>query len=151
MNRPGLEMMRPTPSNVEELLFDEIIWVQRAGGARRLHAAAPRQVYPFPGDPAVIHLDPRRAHRWHAWHRPSTCFARLTRKHQSPPRQRGLLYFYKRHLGVFRFRQGRQPKRWPADLNHHPRFNLFQRLAAGIRTKVQIVLDVLGVGSPADG
>ena len=30
VHRPGLEMMRLTPSNVGELLFDDVMWVQRA-------------------------------------------------------------------------------------------------------------------------
>src|ERR1051326_8050674 len=29
-HRPGLEHTRLTPSNAEELLFDDVIWVQRA-------------------------------------------------------------------------------------------------------------------------
>jgi arginine deiminase len=36
VHRPGLEMERLTPSNAEELLFDDVIWVRRA---RRGHAA----------------------------------------------------------------------------------------------------------------
>src|SRR5690606_41478672 len=30
VHRPGLEHTRLTPSNVEELLFDDVIWVKRA-------------------------------------------------------------------------------------------------------------------------
>lgn len=30
MHRPGLELRRVTPSNMEELLFDELLWVDRA-------------------------------------------------------------------------------------------------------------------------
>jgi len=36
VHRPGLEMERLTPSNAEELLFDDVIWVRRA---RRGHDA----------------------------------------------------------------------------------------------------------------
>ena len=30
VHRPGLEHSRLTPSNAEELLFDDVIWVKRA-------------------------------------------------------------------------------------------------------------------------
>ena len=30
LHRPDLELQRLTPSNVDELLFDEIMWVDRA-------------------------------------------------------------------------------------------------------------------------
>jgi arginine deiminase len=30
VHRPGLELSRLTPSNVEELLFDDVLWAQRA-------------------------------------------------------------------------------------------------------------------------
>jgi arginine deiminase len=30
LHRPGLEHTRLTPSNAEELLFDDVIWVKRA-------------------------------------------------------------------------------------------------------------------------
>ena len=30
VHRPGLEHTRLTPSNAEELLFDDVIWVSRA-------------------------------------------------------------------------------------------------------------------------
>jgi hypothetical protein len=34
-------------------------------------------------------------------------------------------------------------------MNHHPRFNIFESsLAAGVKTEVQIVLDVLVMVSP---
>jgi hypothetical protein len=64
-------------------------------------------------------------------------------------RQRGLLYVYKRHFGVFRFRQRRRPDDGRPDMNHHPRFNILESsLAAGVKTEVQILLDVLVMVSP---
>ena len=30
VHRPGLELMRLTPSNVDDLLFDDVMWAQRA-------------------------------------------------------------------------------------------------------------------------
>ena len=30
MHRPGLEQRRLTPSNAEDLLFDDVIWVRKA-------------------------------------------------------------------------------------------------------------------------
>ena len=50
-------------------------------------------------------------------------------------------------LGCFVFVNGGDADDGRPDMNHHPRFNLVQSsLAAGVKTEVQIVLDVLGVG-----
>ena len=42
VHRPGLEHSRLTPSNAEELLFDDVIWVARAGHPVR-EAARPHR------------------------------------------------------------------------------------------------------------
>ena len=42
VHRPGLEHTRLTPSNAEELLFDDVIWVARAGHPVR-EAARPHR------------------------------------------------------------------------------------------------------------
>ena len=31
VHRPGLELSRLTPGNVDELLFDDVMWAERAG------------------------------------------------------------------------------------------------------------------------
>ena len=44
MHRPGLELTRLTPSNVDELLFDDVMWAAAGpGGARRVRREAARQ------------------------------------------------------------------------------------------------------------
>jgi metal-dependent amidase/aminoacylase/carboxypeptidase family protein len=49
--------------------------------------------------------------------------------------------------GCFVFVNGGDADDRLPDVNYHPTFNLFQSsLAAGVKTEVRIVLDVLGVG-----
>jgi arginine deiminase len=36
VHRPGLEHTRLTPSNAEELLFDDVLWVSKAKSERRV-------------------------------------------------------------------------------------------------------------------
>ena len=45
VHRPGLELSRLTPSNVEELLFDDVLWAQRA---REEHDAFVRKLWTMP-------------------------------------------------------------------------------------------------------
>src|SRR2546430_8427353 len=42
VHRPGLEHSRLTPSNAEELLFDDVIWVARAKAEHDMFAEAMR-------------------------------------------------------------------------------------------------------------
>jgi hypothetical protein len=39
VHRPGLEHSRLTPSNAEELLFDDVLWVARAKAEHDMFAA----------------------------------------------------------------------------------------------------------------
>ena len=43
VHRPGLELSRLTPQNVDDLLFDDVMWAQRA---REEHDAFRRHVLP---------------------------------------------------------------------------------------------------------
>ncbi len=61
LHRPGLELSRLTPRNVDALLFDDILWAKRAPrGARRLRPgpARPRNSRALLRRPAGP--DPRR-------------------------------------------------------------------------------------------
>ncbi len=42
VHRPGLEHTRPTPSNAEELLFDDVLWVARAKAEHDMFCEAMR-------------------------------------------------------------------------------------------------------------
>jgi len=42
VHRPGLEHTRLTPSNAEELLFDDVIWVARAKAEHDMFAEVMR-------------------------------------------------------------------------------------------------------------
>ena len=39
LHRPGLELKRPTPTNKDELLFDDVLWVRRAQQEHDIFAA----------------------------------------------------------------------------------------------------------------
>jgi hypothetical protein len=92
--------------------------------------------------------------------RPSICFARLTRRHQSLPqaartslrlqtRATASSWSGRGSSGCFVFVNGGDADDGRPDLNHHPRFNIVESsLAAWIKTEVQIVLDVLVMVSP---
>src|SRR5512132_3890466 len=43
VHRPGLEHTRLTPSNAEELLFDDVLWVERAQQEHDAFGAAMRE------------------------------------------------------------------------------------------------------------
>jgi len=43
VHRPGLEHSRLTPSNAEDLLFDDVLWVARAQAEHDMFCAAMRE------------------------------------------------------------------------------------------------------------
>ena len=58
VHRPGLEHTRLTPSNAEELLFDDVIWVKRA---KEEHDAFCELMRERGIEVEHAHVEPRRA------------------------------------------------------------------------------------------
>ena len=62
VHRPGLELSRLPPSNVEELLFDAVVWAQRAReGHDPFRQDLPHRGVPRPPHRALAHR-PRATH-----------------------------------------------------------------------------------------
>jgi hypothetical protein len=92
----------------------------------------------------------RNVYRRHAWHEAFDLLRQVdSETPASPSGSQDFPTFYKRHFGVFRFRQRRRRRRWPARHERLPEVQCRgELLAAGVKTEVLIVLDVLVMVSP---
>ena len=101
VHRPGLELARLTPSNVDELLFDDVLWAQRAreehdafvaelrahGAVVHYYADLLAQTLAIPdARDFVLGADRERAHRRRGAGPPAAarCSARSTRRRSRP-------------------------------------------------------------------
>jgi metal-dependent amidase/aminoacylase/carboxypeptidase family protein len=92
----------------------------------------------------------RDAYRRHAWHEAFDLLRQAdSETPASPSGSEDFSTFTNVISGCFVFVNGGDADdAWP-DMNHHPRFNIVESsFAAGIKTEVQIVLDVLVMVSP---
>ena len=90
----------------------------------------------------------RDAYHRHAWHEAFDLLPQADSDTPvSPSGSEDFSTFTNVISGCFVFVNGGDADDGRPDMNHHPRFNIVESsLAAGVKTEVQIVLDMLGVG-----